>query len=166
MAKESKPEPRAKPGTKRGERVAQAVYLALLAWIIVAGSAQILRDAVFRGAPTRDANACRGELASLRARLADATLAVDDAVAGNETASVAAYRAALGGPSGRTFDQRVYELVDGCPKEEAGAAYALARLRAAHEAMIRLDALEEAPARLAHKKALTPAMTAKPQGSL
>ncbi|MBK7399342.1 MAG: hypothetical protein IPJ34_24525 [Myxococcales bacterium] len=142
------------PNAKRGLRVSQVLFFSLLIWVIVAGSWQILRDAVFRGAPPRDALACKTELSRLRARLAEAAMATDDSA--SDTAAVDAFRTVLGGPSGRAFDQRVYELIDGCPPEESRAAYALARLRAAQEAMLRLDALEAAPARAAHRKAVAP----------
>ncbi len=142
------------PNAKRGLRVSQVLFFSLLIWVIVAGSWQILRDAVFRGAPPRDALACKTELSRLRARLAEAAMATDDSA--SDTAAVDAFRTVLGAPSGRAFDQRVYELIDGCPPEESRAAYALARLRAAQEAMLRLDALEAAPARAAHRKAVAP----------
>lgn len=159
------------PNARRGRRAGQVLLFALLVWVIVAGSWQILRDAVFRGAPARDAGACRTELASLRARLAEAALTGDadqnDGKPLTDTQAVDAFRATLGGPSGRAFDQRVWELIDGCPPEEARAAYALARLRAAQEAMLRLDALEAAPARAAHRKAVAPMLpkTAPPGAS-
>lgn len=140
-----------------GRRLAQAAYFVVLVWVIVAGAVEILSEGLFAPRVPRDGNACRAELVALRARLADASLARPD---GNtELAAVRAFRSGLGGEAGRAWDNRVIELIDGCPAPEASAAYALARLRAAHEAMVRIDAREVAPARDAHAqsvKALPP----------
>jgi len=141
------------PGARRGRRAAQLVFFSVLIWVIVSGAAEILAEGWFARRVPRDANACRAELANLRARLADASLISGSNV--GELAAVRAFRAALGGEAGRGWDIRVQELIDGCPAAESNAAYALARLRAAHEAMIRIDAEEVAPARDAHKKAIS-----------
>ncbi len=132
-------------------------------WIIVSGSAQILAEGLFAGRVPRDATACRAEIALLRARLADASLAsasLETSGSGSqalqapsEVAAVTAFRTSLGGEAGRAWDIRAQELIDGCPATESSAAYALARLRAAHEAMVRIDAQEVAPARAAHRRA-------------
>jgi hypothetical protein len=141
------------PGQRRGRRVAQVAFFSVLIWVIVSGAAEILAEGWFARRVPRDANACRQELVALRARLADASLISSENI--GELAAVRAFRAALGGEAGRAWDIRVQELIDGCPITEANAAYALARLRAAHEAMIRIDAEEVAPARDAHKKAVS-----------
>jgi hypothetical protein len=142
------------PGAKKGRRVAQVAFFVVLVWVIVSGSWQILAEGMFATRVPRDADTCRAELSLLRARLADASLV--PAEGQGELAAVSAFRTALGGDAGRAWDQRVLELVDGCPAAESSAAYALARLRAAHEAMLRIDVQEAAPAREAHKKALAP----------
>jgi hypothetical protein len=141
-------------GARRGRRVAQIAFFSLLVWIIVAGSWQILAEGLFAKRVAHDEPSCRAELALLRARLADATLAPPEDAP--ELAAVAAFRAALGGALGRTWDIRVQELVDGCPPAESAAAYALARLRAGHEAIVRIGAQELSPARAAHRRALSP----------
>ncbi len=141
------------PGQRRGRRVAQVAFFSVLIWVIVSGAAEILAEGYFARPIPRDASACRGELVALRARLADASLISSENI--GELAAVRLFRAALGGEAGRAWDIRVQELIDGCPTAEANAAYALARLRAAHEAMIRIDAEEVAPARDAHKKAVS-----------
>jgi hypothetical protein len=138
------------PGAARGRRVAQIVFFAVLVWVIVSGSAQILAEGFFQKRIPRDAAACRAELALLRTRLADASLVASDGK--GELGAVASFREALGGEAGRSWDVRATELVDGCPPEESAAAYALARLRASHEAMVRIDAQQVAPARDAYKK--------------
>lgn len=149
------------PGARRGRRVAQVIFFAVLVWVTISGAVQILAEGLFARRVPRDAQACRGELVSLRARLADASLAHPDGT--GELAAVRAFRAALGGEAGRAWDIRVQELIDGCPAAESSAAYALARLRAAHEAMTRIDAHEVAPARDAHHKAIAPlASTPRP----
>jgi len=150
------------PGQRRGRRAAQVVFFSVLIWVIVSGAVEILAEGWFARRVPRDASACRSELVALRARLADASLIAGDNV--SELAAVRAFRAALGGEAGRAWDIRVQELIDGCPQAEANAAYALARLRAAHEAMVRIDAEEVAPARDAHKKAVS-ALPANPWGS-
>lgn len=134
--------------------MAQVLFFSVLVWIIASGTAQILSDALFARRVPREAEACRAELSILRARLADAVLAREDEK--GELAAVDSFRAALGGPAGRAWDMRVQELIDGCPDAESDAAYALARLRAGHEAMIRVDAQELAPARIANRRALAP----------
>lgn len=138
------------PGARRGRRVAQVLFFGVLVWVIVSGSAQILAEGLFAKRIPRDANACRTELSALRTRLADASLVQAE---GSELSAVAAFRRALGGEAGRAWDIRVQELIDGCPPAESSAAYALARLRAAHEAMVRIDAQQVAPARDAHRRA-------------
>jgi hypothetical protein len=143
----------------RGRRVAQILFFSVLVWIIVSASVQILREAFFEPRVPRDAATCRAELSLLRARLADASL-LDGT--GGELAAVSAFRNALGGEAGREFDRRVLELVDGCPEPESRAADALARLRAAQEAMVRVDALQSAPARLAHERAMQRLSSAAP----
>jgi hypothetical protein len=107
----------------------------------------------------RDSAVCRTELVSLRTRLADASLINADTI--GELAAVRAFRAALGGEAGRAWDIRAQELIDGCPAEESRAAYALARLRAANEAMLRIDAQEVAPARNAHRNTVAPIATSE-----
>lgn len=146
-------EPRG-PGARArlGKRVAQAVYFVVLVWVIAAGAIEILKEGLFAPKVPRTAEACRAELVALRTRLADASLAHPDKA--GELAAVAAFRTALGGEAGRGWDNKVIELIDGCPAPEASAAYALARLRAAHEAMVRIDAQEVAPARDAHATAV------------
>ena len=140
------------PRARSGKRVAQVVYFGLLVWVIVAGAVEILREGLFAARVPRDAAACQLELVSLRARLADAALARPDGP--GELPAVRAFRGALGGEAGRDWDNRVTALIDGCPAAEASAAYALARLRASHEAMVRIDAREVAPARDAHLDSL------------
>ncbi len=156
------PSPNASPAARRGRRVAWVLFFGVLIWVCLAGSVQILGEALFRKKVPRSAEQCRLELDLLRSRLADASMRPPEQ---SELASVEAFRAALGGPRGRDFDLRVLELIDGCPKEEADAAYAVARLRAANEAIIRIDALEVAPARRAYMRAfggLSPAAPAAP----
>lgn len=138
-------------GARRGRRVAQLLFFSVVVWVVVSSTAQILREAFFQPRIPRDAAACRAELALLRARLADASLVETTQ---GESATVTAFRAALGGEAGRDFDRRVLELIDGCPADESAAAYALSRLRAAQEAMVRVDALQSSPARLAHDRAM------------
>lgn len=137
---------------KSGKRTAQAAYFVLLVWVIVAGAVEILREGLFAPKVPRNAAACQAELVTLRTRLADAALAHPEAP--GELAAVRAFRASLGGEAGRDWDNRVIELLDGCPAAESAAAYELARLRAAHEAMVRIDAQEVAPARDAHTQSL------------
>jgi hypothetical protein len=132
--------------------VAQVLFFGVLVWVIVSGSAQILAEGLFAKKVPRDATACRAELVSLRTHLADASLVQSD----NELSAVAAFRRALGGEAGRAWDIRAQELIDGCPAVESSAAYALARLRAAHEAMVRIDAQQVAPARDAHRRSALP----------
>lgn len=153
------------PGARRGRRIAQAIFFGVLVWVIASGSAQILAEGLFAKRVPRSADACRAELAVLRTRLATASLTA--AEAGSELASVAAFRNALGGEAGRAWDIRVQELIDGCPPGESAAAYALARLRAAYEAMVRIDAHEVAPARLHYQNAIksTAVPVAAPSGS-
>lgn len=151
-------------GSTRGRRLGQALYFGVLVWVIASGSAQILAEGLFAKRVPRDAAACRAELVSLRTRLADASLVAIEA--GSELASVAAFRKALGGEAGRAWDIRAQELIDGCPPAESSAAYGLARLRAAHEAMVRIDAQEVAPARLQYQSAVKGAApVAAPPGS-
>jgi hypothetical protein len=140
------------PNAARGRRVAQVVFFATLVWVIVSGSAQILAEGFFAKRVPRDAATCKAELAVLRNKLADASLVTTQGK--GELAAVDAFRETLGGEAGRAWDLRAFELVDGCPPEEAAAAYALARLRASHEAMVRIDVREVAPARDAYQKAL------------
>ena len=140
----------ASPGGRRGRRVAQILFFSVLTWMVVSGAAEILSETVFARRVPRGDEACREELASLRSRLADASMR--DTGQGEQPA-VRAFRSALSADSGRSWDTRVLELVDGCPRPEAEAAYALARLRAAHEAMVRIDAQQAAPARHAHERA-------------
>lgn len=150
------PEPRSiSAGARRGKLVGQGVFLVFLVWIIASGSITILRETLFSPRVSRGAEACRAELALLRAHLADARriVALHEPPQA-ELAAVASFRAVLGGESGRAWDTRSVELIDGCPAVESSAAYALARLRAADEAMVRLDAQQAAPARRAHAEAL------------
>jgi hypothetical protein len=145
--------------------VAQIAFFAVLTWICVAIAVQMMGETLFAKRVPRSSEQCKEELAALRARLADASMGPAQST---ELASVDLFRAALGGPRGREFDNRVLELLDGCPKPEAEAAYAIARLRAAHEAMIRIDALEVAPARDAYARAFggfSPAAPAAPPAS-
>ena len=139
-------------GALRGRRIAQVVFFSAVIWLIVSATAQILGEAFFAPRVPRTAEACRAELAMLRVRLADASLV--DTTRGGELAAVTGFRTALGGEAGRDFDRRTLELIDGCPPPEAAVADTLARLRAAQEAMIRVDVLQSAPARLAHERAL------------
>lgn len=129
----------------------QAVFFLLLVWTIVSGSVPILRETLFAPHVVRDSATCRTELATLRARLAEAALREPTQ---GELAAVAAFRRTLGDDLGRAWDSRLLELIDGCPRPEADAAYALARLKAADEALLRLDTREGAPARKAHADAL------------
>lgn len=156
MSTPSRPDPRSTSsvGAARGKRVAQVLFFSVLVWIIVSGTAQIVAEGLFAKRVPRTAEACRAELALLRARLADATLAHDDQK--GELAAVATFREALGGEAGRAWDLRAEELEGGCPPAEAAAAYALARLRASNEAMIRIDAHQAAPARAAYRRANEP----------
>lgn len=140
------------PRARLGKRLAQVVYFVLLVWVIAAGAIEILAEGLFAARVPRDASACRTELVALRARLAEASLARPDGL--GELGAVRAFRAALGGEAGRAWDNRVQELIDGCPAAESSAAYALARLRAAHEAMVRIDAQQVAPARDAHAQSV------------
>ncbi len=142
---------------RRGRRVAQVIFFGALVWVIVSGSAQILAEGWFARRVPRDSGACRSELVSLRTRLADASLVQSENL--GELAAVLAFRKALGGEAGRAWDIRVQELIDGCPAAESTAAYALARLRAAHEAMVRIDAQQVAPARDAHRRSALPVAT-------
>lgn len=134
--------------------MAQVIFFGALVWVIVSGSAQILAEGWFAKRVPRDSAACRAELVSLRTRLADASLVSSDNL--GELAAVSAFRRALGGEAGRAWDIRAQELIDGCPAAESSAAYALARLRAAHEAMVRIDAQQVAPARDAHRRSALP----------
>jgi hypothetical protein len=128
------------------------IFFGVLVWVIVSGSAQILAEGLFARKVPRDSAACRAELSLLRTRLADASLVATEGT--SELTSVAAFRKALGGEAGRAWDIRIQELIDGCPLAESQAAYGLARLRAAHEAMVRIDAHEVAPARLHYQNAM------------
>lgn len=153
------------PGARRGRRVAQMLFFAVLTWVCVSSATQIMGETLFAKRVPRTSEQCRVELNAMRARLADALMLPAQ---NDELKAVDAFRSALGGPRGREFDRRVLELVDGCPKAEADAAYAIARLRAAHEAMIRIDALEVAPAREAYAHAFggfSPAAPAAPPPS-
>lgn len=139
------------PGARRGRRIAQLLFFSVVVWVIASSTTQILREAFFQPKVPRPGPACRAELALLRARLADASLVE---TTGGEGVTVTAFRTALGGEAGREFDRRILELVDGCPPDESAAAYALSRLRAAQEGMVRVDALQSTPARLAHERAM------------
>jgi hypothetical protein len=139
--------------------VGQAVFFLLVVWTIVSGSVPILRETLFAPHVPRNAEECRAELVTLRARLAEAALRQP---AEGELAAVTAFRRTLGEDLGRAWDSRLLELIDGCPRPEANAAYALARLKAADEALLRLDTREGAPARKAHAdalRAITPSST-------
>ena len=129
----------------------QAIFFVLLVWTVISGSVPILRETLFAPHVPRAGETCREELGILRARLAEAALRQP---AEGELAAVTAFRRALGEDLGRAWDSRLLELIDGCPKPEANAAYALARLKAADEALLRLDTREGAPARKAHADAL------------
>lgn len=131
-------------GARRGRIVGQAIFAAAFVWIVFSGSAQILTESFFVKHPPVDAAACRGRLAVLRAKLAEASMLPTPE---GELAAVEQFRDALGGPKGRRWDAEALALVDGCPALEARAAYSIARLRAADEAMLRLDARMLAPAR-------------------
>ncbi len=130
----------------------QLVFFTALLWVSGGGAFNVLREVLFLPKVPRSAEQCRAELDTLRARLREARVVApaDD----SELAMVRAFRAALGDFQGRDWDIRVLALVDGCPAPESAAAYSLARLRAADEAMLRLDALEGAPARRADARAL------------
>ena len=146
------PKPNLPTGALFGRRVGQVLFFSAVIWVIVSSTTQILAEAFFAPRVPRSAEACRAELSSLRARLAEASLV--DTTSGGELAVVNGFRAALGGEAGRDFDRRALELIDGCPPDESAAANALARLRAAQEAMVRVDVLQSAPARLAHDRAV------------
>jgi len=141
-------------GARIGKRAGQVVLIGSLVWLCASATMQIIREAYFSPAPARTSEQCRAELSSLRARLADASLAASTVTDQGELAAVHAFRDALGGSAGRDFDLAIGALIDGCPEPESRVARALGRLRATHEAMVRLDAHEGAPARLAHQKAL------------
>jgi hypothetical protein len=126
---------------RRGKLVGQAVFAAAFVWIVFSGSAQILTENFFVKHPPVDAPSCRTRLAALRGKLADAAMLPTPQ---GELATIDQFRAALGGAQA---------LIDGCPKPEANAAYALARLRAADEAMLRHDARLLAPAQKANADA-------------
>jgi hypothetical protein len=139
-------------GARLGRRIGQVLFFSAVIWVIVSSTTQILAEAFFAPKIPRSAEACRAELSLLRVRLAEASMV--DTTSGGELAAVAGFRNALGGEAGREFDRRALELIDGCPPDESAAAYALARLRAAQEAMVRVDVLQSAPARLAHDRAV------------
>jgi hypothetical protein len=135
---------------RRGRLVGQAVFAASFVWIVFSGSAQIVKENFFIAHPPIDAPACRTRLQALRSKLADAAMLPTPE---GEIAAVAQFREALGGTRGRAWDAEALALVDGCPKPEADAAYALQRLRAADEAMLRHDVRVLAPARKANADA-------------
>jgi hypothetical protein len=154
------PKPPMPRGRRLGRNVGRALYVVAIVWVVASGAFQIIREAVFAPRVPRSAEVCRAELASLRGRLAEAPLRA--AGVESEVSALAAFRAALGGEAGRAWDQRALELVDGCPPPESHAAYALSRLRAAEEALLRLDVREAGRARRAHDdamRALPPAAT-------
>ncbi len=141
-------------GARTGRRVAQLALVGAVVWLCASATFQIVREAFLLPAPPLDSAQCRAELTSLRARLADASIAASASTDRGELTAVSAFREALGGEGARTFDRRIGALIDGCPEAESAAARALGRLRATHEALVRLDAHEGAPARAAHAKAL------------
>jgi hypothetical protein len=141
-------------GARIGRRVGQVALFGALVWLCASATLQIVREAFFSPVTARNSEQCRAELASLRARLADASLAASAVTDQGEMPAVHTFRDALGGPAGRDFDQAVGAVIDGCPEAESRVGRALGRLRSTHEAMVRLDAHEGAPARLAHKHAL------------
>ncbi|GAC1352578.1 MAG: hypothetical protein NVS3B20_17360 [Polyangiales bacterium] len=136
---------------RRGRRIGQVVFFSLLVWVIASASAEVLGETLFAPRTPITAEACRIELTALRRSLADALMRDR---AGGELAALRSFRNALSSDQGRTFDTRVLALVDSCPRQESSQAYALARLRAAEEAMVRIDAQEVAPARTAHERAM------------
>ena len=129
----------------------QLVFFGVLVGVVVTGAAQVLAETVFTPRPARE-EGC-SDLVELRARL-DAAFRNHDAQ--GELASVAAFRAALGGEAGRDWDLRVMQLIDGCPEKEADAARALFRLRASDENLVRIDAQLGAPLRAETDQALAP----------
>ena len=128
----------------------QAIFAAAFVWIVFSGSAQILKENFFTKHPAVDAPTCRTRIAALRGKLADAAMLPTPQ---GELATVDQFRAALGGDRGRAWDAEAQALIDGCPKPEAEAAYALARLRAADEAMLRHDVRLLGPAQKANADA-------------
>jgi hypothetical protein len=147
------PNARTSPPSKaarRGKLVGQAIFAAAFVWIVFSGSAQIVAENFFVKHPPIDAPTCRARLAVLRRELADAAMLPTPE---GEVAALAQFRAALGGAQGRLWDAEALALLDGCPKPEADAAYALARLRASDEAMLRHDVRLLAPARRANASA-------------
>jgi hypothetical protein len=135
---------------RRGKLVGQAIFAAAFVWIVFSGSAQIITENFLVKHPPIDSASCRARIAALRSALDGASKLPTPE---GELDAVAQFRAVLGGAKGRAWDAEALALVDGCPKPESDAAYALARLRAADEAMLRHDVHLLAPARRANASA-------------